>query len=167
MNWIRRLAMVAACALAACASLPTLDPPRVTLADIDSVSFEGMELRMRVKLRVQNPNRIALDYDGIDVQVSLQGRGVARGVSDERGSVPGYGEAIVALPVTISLMDLGRQALHILQGGGGPVHYTIEGKLGGTLLGATRFHSEGQLALPAPGSGTDEGAGREREGNPL
>src|SRR6476619_6175352 len=86
--------------LAACAMLPHLDPPRVTLANIDSVAFEGMELRMLVQLRVQNPNGIALDYDGIDVQLSLQGKGVAHGVSNERGSVPGYGEAIVTLPVT-------------------------------------------------------------------
>src|SRR5690349_1292107 len=105
MDRTRRFMLLAPLALGACATLPTLDPPRVTLADIDSVAFEGMELRMRVKLRVQNPNGLALDYDGIDVQVSLQGSGVARGVSSERGSVPAYGEAIVALPVTISLVE--------------------------------------------------------------
>lgn len=167
MDSIRRFLLLAALALGACSTLPRLDPPRVTLADIDSVSFEGMELRMRVKLRVQNPNGLALDYDGIDVQVSLQGKGVARGVSNERGSVPAYGEAIVALPVTISLMDLGRQAFGILQGGEGRLHYAIDGKLGGTLLGATRFHSQGELSLPAPGSGADDAAGREPDRNPL
>ena len=167
MNAIRLLIVAAALALAACASLPRLDPPRVTLADIDSVAFEGMELRMRVKLRVQNPNGLALDYDGIDVQVSLQGKGVARGVSDGRGSVPAYGEAIVALPVSISLMDLGRQAFSLFKGGEGRVRYAVDGKLGGTLLGATRFHSEGELALPAPDSGAEAPAGREPDGNPL
>ena len=167
MNWIRRLVLFAALALGACASLPKLDPPRVTLADIDSVAFEGMELRMRVKLRVQNPNGLALDYDGIDVQVSLQGSGVARGVSGERGSVPAYGEAIVALPVTISLMELGRQAFGVFKGGDGRMHYAIDGKLGGTLLGATRFHSEGELRLPAPDGGSDAPRGREPGGNPL
>jgi hypothetical protein len=40
-------------------------------------------------------------------------------------------------------------------------------KLGGTLLGATRFHSQGELALPSPGSVTDEPAGRDPDGNPL
>ena len=153
--------------LAACAILPAIDPPRVTLAGIESVAFEGMELRMLVKLRVQNPNGVALDYDGIDVQLSLQGKGVARGVSDERGSVPRYGEAIVALPVTISLMDLGRQALSIFNGAGGPIHYAIEGKLGSPLLGATRFHSQGEVALPLPGMSADDAAVRDPERNPL
>ncbi|HZZ92213.1 MAG TPA: LEA type 2 family protein [Usitatibacter sp.] len=153
--------------LSACASLPAMDPPRVTLADIDSVAFEGMELRMLVRLRVQNPNGIALDYDGIDVQVSLQGKGVARGVSDERGSVPRYGEAIIVLPVTVSLMDLGRQALGIFNGADGRIHYAIEGKLGGTLLGATRFHSQGEVSLPLPGTPADAAADRDPERNPL
>src|SRR5947208_56640 len=102
MKWIQGFAVVLCIFIAACASLPAFDPPRVTLASVDSVAFEGMELRMIVQLRVQNPNGIALDYDGIDVQLSLQGRGVARGVSNERGSVPRYSEAIVTLPVTIS-----------------------------------------------------------------
>ena len=167
MKWIHGLAVVLGMFVAACASLPAFDPPRVTLADVDSVAFEGMELRMMVRLRVQNPNGIALDYDGIDVQLSLQGRGVARGVSNERGSVPRYGEAVVTLPVTISLMDLGRQAFGIFKGGDGRIHYAIEGKLGGPLLGATRFHSEGELSLPSPDAAMEPGAPRDPEKNPL
>jgi len=153
--------------LAACAMLPHLDPPRVTLAGIDSVAFEGMELRMVARLRVQNPNGIDLDYDGIDVRLSLQGKGVAHGVSNERGTVPRYGEALIALPVTISLIDLGRQAFGILGGAGGPVQYAIEGKLGSPLLGGTRFHSQGQLAWPVPGLAAEPPEVREPERNPL
>src|SRR3954469_4018879 len=77
MRWIAHTAAALALTLAACAGLPRLEAPRVSLADIDAVSFEGMELRMRVKLRVQNPNGIALDYDGIDVNLALQGKAVA------------------------------------------------------------------------------------------
>jgi len=165
--WTRWVAPALALLLGACAMLPHLDPPRVTLAGIDSVAFEGMELRMVARLRVQNPNGVDLDYDGVDVQLSLQGKGVARGVSNERGSVPRYGEAVVALPVTISLIDLGRQAFGILGGGGGPVHYAIEGKLGSPLLGATRFHSRGELALPSPGLAPEPPEVREPERNPL
>src|ERR1700760_2994217 len=98
MRWIHGVIAVAAMFLASCAGLPTFDPPRVTLADIDSVSFEGLEMRMVVRLRVQNPNGIAIDYEGIDVSLALQGKAVAHGVSNERGSVPSYGETIVALP---------------------------------------------------------------------
>ncbi|HET9577623.1 MAG TPA: LEA type 2 family protein [Usitatibacter sp.] len=135
--------------LASCAALPALDPPRVRVADIREVSIEGWELRLLVELRVQNPNGLAIDYDGVDVKLDLQGRTVATGVSGERGSVPAYGEALVALPMRVSLLDLGRQALRMFRDGTPErLHYTLEGKLGSPLFGATRFHAEGELALP-------------------
>ena len=42
--------------LGSCAGLPALDPPRVTLADIDTVSIEGLELRTNSTL-AQTPSR--------------------------------------------------------------------------------------------------------------
>lgn len=149
MRWMRAVSTVLALVLGACAAMPALDPPRVSVADIRAVSAEGLELRMLLELRVQNPNRLAIDYDGVDVKLDLQGKTVATGVSAEHGSIPGYGESVVALPVTVSLVDLGRQALRVF-GNGTPerVHYALEGKLGSPLFGATRFHSEGELSLP-------------------
>lgn len=144
------IVLLLALILGSCAALPSLDPPRVSLAGIDDVAIEGMEMRLLLRLRVQNPNGLAIDYDGVDVKLDLNGRTVARGVSDQRGSVPRYGEAVVALPVTISMLDLGRQALRLFQGGSDRMHYAIEGKLGSPLFGATRFRSEGELSLPAP-----------------
>ena len=143
------VAFIAFVLLAGCAGLPALDPPRVSLSDIEAVSFERMELRMLVKLRVQNPNGLSIDYDGIDVKLELQGKTVATGVSDERGSIPAYGEAVVALPVRVALVDLGRQALRMFRDGTPErMHYALEGKLGSPLFGATRFRSEGDINLP-------------------
>ena len=45
---------------------------------------EGLELRMLVKLRVQNPNSTALSYDGAYVKAEVQGKTFATGVSDTR-----------------------------------------------------------------------------------
>ena len=39
-----------------CAGLPGREPVQVTVADIESLPGEGLEVRMMVKLRVQNPN---------------------------------------------------------------------------------------------------------------
>ncbi|HET9651088.1 MAG TPA: LEA type 2 family protein [Usitatibacter sp.] len=149
MRWMQKLSVVLALAVSACAMMPALDPPRVSVADIRAVSVEGLELRMLLELRVQNPNGLAIDYDGVDVKLDLQGRTVATGVSAEHGSVPAYGESVVALPVRVSMVNLGRQALRMF-GNGTPerVHYALEGKLGSPLFGATRFHSEGDLSLP-------------------
>ena len=50
---MRRALMIALTALllGACASLPNQDPLQVTVAGIESLPGEGMELRMLVKLR--------------------------------------------------------------------------------------------------------------------
>ncbi|HKU70679.1 MAG TPA: Water stress and hypersensitive response domain-containing protein, partial [Burkholderiales bacterium] len=55
--------MVVACVATACASLPDRDPVQVQVAGIEPLPGEGMEMRMLVKLRVQNPNNDPVDYD--------------------------------------------------------------------------------------------------------
>ena len=135
--------------LAACAAMPALERPRVTVADIDDVSFRGMELRMLMKLRVQNPNFLAIDYDGVDIRFEIDGRTVAQGTTRERGSVPAHGEAIVGLPVTVSFLELGGPAMRLLQGRSDRIAYVVEGQLDSPLFGATTFRREGELRIPA------------------
>ena len=58
----------AACVLAvtaqlgSCASLPNSDPLAVSVARIEPLPGEGMELRLAIHLRIQNPNDAAIDY---------------------------------------------------------------------------------------------------------
>ena len=72
--------------LAACASLPGRDALRVNVVDIDAAEGAGLELRFAVKLRLQNPNDSPLEYDGAALDLEVDGRTLASGVSDARGS---------------------------------------------------------------------------------
>jgi len=140
---------VAVLIVSACANMPGREPLQVTVADVDSLPSEGFEMRMLVKLRVQNPNDAPLDYDGVYVKLNVSDKTLATGVSDERGSVPRFGESIIAVPVTVSLLRMGVYALGML-GGGIPekIHYKLEGKLSGPAFGSTSFQSQGDLMLP-------------------
>jgi LEA14-like dessication related protein len=146
----------AACALAmsllgACVGMPGVgDPLQVTVADVESLPSEGLEMRMLVRLRVQNPNDAPVEYDGVYLSLAVLDQTIATGVSDERGTIPRYGESLVSVPVTASTL---RVALHTLGliGSGKPIDkvtYRLEGKLGGPLFAAARFQSQGELALP-------------------
>jgi len=149
--FFRGLATSLLLTLAACAAWTGGDPPRVTVAGIEALGGDGMELRMLVKLRVVNPNDFPIEYDGLAVKLDVQGRTIASGASNERGAVPRYGEAIIALPVSVSLVDVARHALRLFQGDAqGPLHYRLEGKLNSPVYGMTRFQSEGDLRLPSP-----------------
>ena len=147
-----RLCVVLACAMlaSACASLATRDPLNVTVAGIEGLPGEGMELRLLVKLRVQNPNDAPVEYDGIAVDLDVQGRSFASGVSAETGVVPRFGEAIVSVPVTVSMLRMVRQIAGMLDGERvDKVSYVMRGKLSGTTaFTAYRFSASGDFALP-------------------
>ena len=142
------LLLVPALALAGCASMPDRDPIQVTVAGLESLPGEGMEVRMLVKLRVQNPNAAEIAFSGAYLEFEVQGRTFATGVSDQGGVIPPFGEAIVAVPVTVSVLRMVRQVAGMLDGK--PVDrisYQMSGKLSGGLFSTERFSVSGEFSL--------------------
>jgi LEA14-like dessication related protein len=153
MSVLRVATAVIAAVLGACASMPQRDPPQVTVAGIESMQGEGLELRMLLKLRVQNPNDMPIDYDGVYVKLEVQDKTFATGVSDARGTVPRFGETVLSVPVTASMLSVMRQVLGAMDSKLPPpekIRFSLEGKLNGTGFNALRFRSQGELKLPPP-----------------
>jgi LEA14-like dessication related protein len=143
------LLFIVAFTISACAGLQPRDPLQVTVAGIDSLPGEGLEFRMMVKLRVQNPNDAPLDYDGVYLKLDVLDKTFATGVSDEHGTVPRFGESVISVPVTVSTLRMVLNTLGVMRGGPiDKVSYKLEGKLSGPLFGSTRFQAQGDLALP-------------------
>lgn len=142
--------------LTGCTGLPARDPPQVTVSGVEALPGEGLELRMLLKLRVQNPNDTPIDYDGVYVSLDVQGRTFATGVSDASGSVPRFGEAVIDVPVTVSAMRMARQVMGMMDAEpADKIRYEMTGKLDGTGFSDVRFRSQGELALPSsPQDGT-------------
>ena len=141
--------MLLALSLAACAAFSTRDPLIVQVAGIQPMTGEGLELRMLVKLRVQNPNDTVIDYRGVALDLEVNGRRLASGVSDQRGSVPRFGESVLSVPVTVSALSAARQALGLSERlGQEKLPYVLRGKLAGGLFGTQRFVEKGTLELP-------------------
>ena len=142
--------------LTGCAAFFKHDPLNVQVAGIQPLPGEGLELRMAVKLRVQNPNDRPLDYDGIALELEINGRNLASGVSDASGTIPRFGETVLSVPMTISAFSAARQALGLAEHiGMDEVPYVLRGKLaGGSTFGTQRFIEKGTLnlegALPSP-----------------
>ena len=143
--------------LGGCASLPNKDPLQVTVAGMESLPGEGMEIRMLVKLRVQNPNQSQIDFTGAYLKLEVLSKTFATGVSSESGTVPAFGEAIVAVPVTVSVLRMVRQVAGMLDGQ--PVEkitYELSGKLNGGVFNTQRFSARGEFEVPqsepAPGT---------------
>jgi LEA14-like dessication related protein len=151
MNRSRRaiLPALAALLLSACATLPNYDPPDVSVAGIEPLPSEGMELRLLVKLRVQNPNDGAIDYNGASVKLEVMGKVFATGVSNATGSVPRFGESVIAVPVTVSVLRMVKNFIGMMDGKPvDSIHYEMSGKLNTGTFSSFRFASKGDFAMP-------------------
>jgi hypothetical protein len=130
-----------------CATLP--EPLQVTVAGIEPLPGEGMELRMLVKLRIQNPNDSEVTYDGAAVRINVMRRTFATGVSNGAGSLPRFGEAIVEVPVTVSVLRMAAQVLGMLDGKPvDRVQFDMTGRLHTGNFGAARFSANGDFEIP-------------------
>lgn len=143
------LVLLMAFGLAACALLQPRDPVNISVIGIEPLPGQELELRMAVKMRVQNPNESPIDYNGIALNLEVNGQPLAAGVSDQQGHIGRYDEAVIVVPVSITAFSFLRQAyglgkLDSLQG----LPYKLRGKLAGGPLGTVRFTDEGKLDLP-------------------
>jgi LEA14-like dessication related protein len=140
--------------LSACAAMPGSDPVQVQVVGIEPLRGEGLELRFLCKLRVQNPNDTPIAYDGVYLELEVRGSTFATGVSDASGTVPRYGEVVLSVPVTASVLRFARQAIGLYASPGtGKIDYVLKGKVNGATFGAVRFQSAGELTLPSAMSG--------------
>ncbi len=81
---------------------------------------------------MQNPNSARRSvYDGAYVKVEVQDKTFATGVSDAGGTLPGFSEAVVEVPVTVSMLRMVRQVIGLKDGApADPIRYSMSGKLG-------------------------------------
>lgn len=151
---VRRIAVrvLLALALGGCAGMLTRDPISINVIGIEPLAGQGLEMRFAVTLRLQNPNETAIEYDGVALNLELNGKPFASGVSDQKGSVSRFGETVFSVPVTVSAFAAVRQALGLAGGAQlDNLPYVLRGKLAGGLFGGLHFTDEGTLSLPSAG----------------
>lgn len=149
------LGLVLALSLGACSLLQGRDPVTISVIGIEPLSGQELEMRMAIKLRVQNPNETPIEYNGVALNLEVNGQPLASGVSDQRGTIGRYDEGIVTIPVSITAFSMLRQAVGLtrvrdLDG----MPYVLRGKLAGGVFGTMRFTDSGRLRLPQPTTAT-------------
>lgn len=146
------LVLLLACGPGACALFQPRDPVNISVIGIEPLPGQELELRMAVKMRVQNPNETPIDYNGIALNLEVNGQPLAAGVSNQQGHIGRYAEAVIVVPVSITAFAFLRQAYGLGQVGAlQGLPYRLRGKLAGGPLGTVRFTDEGKLDLPNGG----------------
>lgn len=141
--------------LSACALLPNRDPLNINVVGFEPLQSQDMEVRFAVKIRVQNPNETAIHYNGVAVDLSVNGQPLASGVSDQSGSIGRFSETVLTVPVSVSAFSVLRQTLGLSQTQTlNNLPYVLRGKLARGLFGTMRFTDSGKLSLPGATTGT-------------
>lgn len=135
--------------LGACALFPQRDPLNINVVGIEPLPGQGLEVRLAVKLRLQNPNETAIEYSGVALDLDVNGKLLASGVSDQRGTIGRFSETVLVVPVSVSAFSALRQAVGLTQRQTlDNLPYRLRGKLAGGVFGTLRFSDSGTLSLP-------------------
>jgi LEA14-like dessication related protein len=109
----RAFVLLLVLAAAGCASVSSLEAPEVRVTSLQMLEPVpgSLEQRFAVGLRLVNPNNRAIAVDGLDFELDLNDRRLARGVTNNPFELPRLGEAETLVVVTTSLFDVLRQAI--------------------------------------------------------
>jgi len=146
-------AAVAAAAIlvSACASLILREPLNATLSSFAPAELGVFEQRYDIRMRLQNPNDADLAFDGATLNLEINGKAFANGVSAEKGVVPRFGETVISFSAVSGLGGILRQVGDYQSGARQGFSYRITGRLHGSGPGGTPFESAGEFKL-APGN---------------
>lgn len=78
------------------------------ITPLDSTPFEQ---RLKIDLRVRNPNDHELQVTGMDIRLDLNGKRLARGLGNQAFIVPRLSDSVVTIETTTSTLDVVRQIL--------------------------------------------------------
>lgn len=135
--------------LSGCATLGRgLEPPQILLQQVRVVSVGFLSQEFALKVRVQNPNDLALPVSGLRYTLEIDGREIGSGMSPEPFTVPALGETDVNLALTTEAVRL----VGLLSEWGrtrpGTLPYALRGEVRLKRLPRTlRFEREGSVPL--------------------
>lgn len=135
--------------LAGCAgAFSDLEPPEVSLAGL-AVDQPGLfEQRLRLDVRLRNPNDFPLDVERLLFDLEVNDQHLGKGWTTESFDVPAFGEAVVPVMMVVPTSDLIERIMDL--GMTQRLDYRLSGeaKLGNVTFGTVSFDQDGNFALP-------------------
>lgn len=110
------LCLVLSTVMAGCVGwLSPGEPPEVLVTNITPLEATAFEQRLQIDVRVRNPNDYDLQVTGVDFRLDLNGKRLARGVSNKEFTVPRLSDSVVSIQTSTSMLDIARQVLAFRQ----------------------------------------------------
>jgi len=129
----------------ACATVDDVKSPIVNLVDMTMGRTGLLSQELILTLRIGNPNDFSIPLEGLALEIDVNGRKLADGLSDRMVTLPRLGFADVEILATASTLGLLREVIAL--GGTAKLDYGISG----TVYVGTPF---GRRAVPYDQTGT-------------
>lgn len=108
----RVLSFILLAAMAGCASwFIKGEAPEVLVTNLTPLESTPFEQRLKVDLRIRNPNEYDLQVTGLDFRLELNGKRLARGFGNKEFTVPRLSDVVVSVDTSTSTLDVVRQVL--------------------------------------------------------
>ena len=121
--------------LAACAAFgPKLATPTLSITDVQLVKSDLFEQRLKVRMRVQNPNDRELSVKGITYAIEVAGERFGNGMSGSSFVVPRRGEAEFDMLVTANMAGTLIRLLGRADKSHGAMPDTVDYKIDGKVM---------------------------------
>lgn len=140
------LALLAGCSF----FVPKLESPDLSVVNVELLKGDVFEQRLKVRMRVQNPNDRELPIKGISCEMEVNGDEFARGVAANSFVVPAFGEAEFDMMLTANMAGA---VLRWIAGSGGrapeSLDYELTGKvaLSSGVMRSIPFSEKGTFKL--------------------
>ena len=133
--------------LAGCAGAPT-DPLKIHLVDIAPVRIALFEQRLRIDVRIKNPNNAPVRISGMKLTLALNDVRLLDALGNQTVEVPRLGEALASVAGSTTTDALIRQLLAIDPGK--PLRYRLSGRIffEDVFGSSAPFQSAGEINLP-------------------
>lgn len=138
--------------LMGCATLrPDFEEPTVTVSSLRALPNEGLAPQIEIGLHIVNPNRVALNLQGIAYSLKLEGYKILTGVANDLPTIDAYGEGDVTLIATTDLLSSIRLITNLMNAQRGAIDYELEAKLDlGGFTPPIRVGEKGKIDLSGP-----------------
>jgi LEA14-like dessication related protein len=129
--------------------LPKLETPKLSVVNVELQKSDLWEQRLKVRMRVENPNDRPIPVKGLTVALDVQDQEIAHGVSGAAFNVPALGEAEFDMNMTANMAGALLKLLGKNNQLGDSIDYRIKGKLSLShgLFRSIPFEDRGSVRL--------------------
>jgi LEA14-like dessication related protein len=143
------LAILSLFILSGCAGMQSgYDPPSVSLTSFRFIPGDSIVPRFEVGLRILNPNRDALELEGLFYNITIENNKIISGVANDLPTIEGYGAEDILLEAVVDVLGGAKLLQSLLHSQTGSIDYGFNAKLDlGSLQPPLRISENGEFSM--------------------